>query len=66
MVPRAPFVVDLEEHGALHASVVERLLTNKVDAAAMGRRAQEVVRTHQGATQRHVDLILEQLNGRAS
>jgi 3-deoxy-D-manno-octulosonic-acid transferase len=48
------------------ASVVERLLTNKSDAAAMGRRAQDVVRMNQGATKRHVDLILEQLNGRAT
>jgi 3-deoxy-D-manno-octulosonic-acid transferase len=48
------------------ASAVERLLTNKAEAAAMGRRAQAVVRTNQGATQRHVDLILEQLNGRSA
>jgi 3-deoxy-D-manno-octulosonic-acid transferase len=48
------------------APAVERLLTDRSAAAAMGRRAQEVVRTNQGATQRHVDLILEQLNGRAT
>jgi 3-deoxy-D-manno-octulosonic-acid transferase len=48
------------------ASAVGRLLTNPTDAAEMGRRAQEVVRSNQGATQRHVDLILEQLNGRAT
>jgi 3-deoxy-D-manno-octulosonic-acid transferase len=48
------------------ASVVERLLTNKAGAAEMGRRAQAVVRSNQGATQRHVDLILEQLHGRTT
>jgi 3-deoxy-D-manno-octulosonic-acid transferase len=48
------------------ASAVERLLTNRTDAAAMGRRAQDVVRSNQGATQRHVDLILENLDGRAT
>jgi 3-deoxy-D-manno-octulosonic-acid transferase len=54
----------IEEVGSPNqlASAVERLLTNKSEAAEMGRRAQDVVRTNQGATRRHVDLILEQLN----
>jgi 3-deoxy-D-manno-octulosonic-acid transferase len=58
-------IEEIQTPGEL-ASVVGRLLTDKSDAAAMGRRAQDVVRTNQGATQRHVDLILEQLNGRAT
>jgi 3-deoxy-D-manno-octulosonic-acid transferase len=46
------------------AGVVQRLLTDAAFAAAMGRRAQDVVRREQGATRRHVDLILEHLPGR--
>jgi 3-deoxy-D-manno-octulosonic-acid transferase len=46
--------------------VLERLLANPADSAETGRRAQDVVRQGQGATQRHVDLILEQLNARGT
>jgi 3-deoxy-D-manno-octulosonic-acid transferase len=46
------------------ASVVDRLLSDSAESVAMGRRAQDVVRQGQGATQRHVDLILEQLSAR--
>jgi 3-deoxy-D-manno-octulosonic-acid transferase len=48
------------------AQVLDRLLTNSTEAEKMGRRAQDVVRQNQGATQRHVDLILQQLNGRTT
>jgi 3-deoxy-D-manno-octulosonic-acid transferase len=42
-------------------TVIERLLTNRSGSAAMGRRAQDVVRREQGATDRHVEVILEHL-----
>jgi FixJ family two-component response regulator len=38
-----------------------RLLASPDQAVAMGRRAQEVVRREQGATQRHADVILHVL-----
>jgi 3-deoxy-D-manno-octulosonic-acid transferase len=40
---------------------VEGLLTSPLDAADLGRRGQEVVSQNQGATQRHVGVILEYL-----
>ena len=40
---------------------VDRLLCDADEAKAIGRRAQDVVRREQGATQRHVELILEHL-----
>lgn len=40
---------------------VNELLASPDRAAAMGRRGQEVVRREQGATARHVEVILEQL-----
>ena len=43
------------------AGAVDRLLTDRDAAAAMGRRAQDVVRREQGATQRHADVILAEL-----
>ncbi len=46
-------------------SVVERLLNNEDAATAMGRRAQDVVRSQQGATDRHVEMILERLPAHA-
>jgi 3-deoxy-D-manno-octulosonic-acid transferase len=42
-------------------AVVHTLLTEKAAAQAMGRRAQGVVRGAQGATARHVALILQQV-----
>jgi 3-deoxy-D-manno-octulosonic-acid transferase len=43
------------------ANVIERLLANPAESAAMGKRAQDVVRREQGATARHVEVILAQL-----
>jgi 3-deoxy-D-manno-octulosonic-acid transferase len=40
---------------------IERLLGDRVEAKAMGRRAQDVVRRQQGATDRHVEAVLEHL-----
>ena len=40
---------------------IERLLTDRQAASAMGSRAQEVVRQNQGATSRHAALILDLL-----
>ncbi|MBV8780879.1 MAG: hypothetical protein JO353_05720 [Phycisphaerae bacterium] len=48
----------VEDANTLLEAVVV-LLSTPEEAAAMGRRAQDVVRTHQGATERHVDKILE-------
>ena len=53
---------DAEELGRAIAEV----LASPDRAAEMGRRAQEVVRREQGATARHVDLILAQLNAKYS
>jgi 3-deoxy-D-manno-octulosonic-acid transferase len=41
------------------------LLEDPKKAAAMGKRAQEVVREQQGATDRHVAVILQALEGAA-
>lgn len=43
------------------AGAIERLLGDRGAAARMGRRARDVVRREQGATQRHVDLIIPHL-----
>jgi 3-deoxy-D-manno-octulosonic-acid transferase len=51
---------EVREPGEL-ASAVERLLASPDESAAMARRAQDVVRREQGATDRHVDLILQHL-----
>ena len=40
---------------------VDRLLSDEAARADLGRRAQQVVRTQQGATARHVDAILDYL-----
>ena len=45
---------------------VGEVLRSPGRAAEMGRRAREVVRREQGATARHVDVILGQLNGKRS
>lgn len=44
-------------------SATAALLADPAAAAAMARRAQEVVRENQGATQRHVEVILRALGG---
>jgi 3-deoxy-D-manno-octulosonic-acid transferase len=41
---------------------VENLLANAVEAKELGRRAREVVKAQQGATQRHARLILDTLD----
>jgi 3-deoxy-D-manno-octulosonic-acid transferase len=46
------------------ATAVTRLLDHPAEAAAMGRRAMQVVATEQGATARHADLILSLLRRR--
>jgi 3-deoxy-D-manno-octulosonic-acid transferase len=46
---------------ALLGGAVERLLTDRAASSEMGRRAQDVVRREQGATARHVEIILEHL-----
>jgi 3-deoxy-D-manno-octulosonic-acid transferase len=51
---------EVREPGEL-AGAVEHLLTSRDDSATMGRRAQDVVRREQGATDRHVELILQHL-----
>jgi 3-deoxy-D-manno-octulosonic-acid transferase len=61
----AKAIEEISRPGQL-ATVLERLLATENEASAMGRRAQDVVRQNQGATQRHVDVILEQLDGRAT
>ncbi len=42
-------------------SAIESLLSDPQSATAMGGRAKEVVRQKQGATARHVEIILKQL-----
>jgi 3-deoxy-D-manno-octulosonic-acid transferase len=42
---------------------VSALLSEPARAAGMGRRAQEIVRREQGATGRHVELVLQHLPG---
>jgi 3-deoxy-D-manno-octulosonic-acid transferase len=50
--------------GAALAESVRVLLSTQAEATAMGRRAQEVVRREQGATARHAQLVLQQMNHR--
>ena len=45
---------------------VRRLLTDRDGAAAMGARARGIVRAHQGATAKTVDLLLEAMGVQAS
>jgi 3-deoxy-D-manno-octulosonic-acid transferase len=50
------------------ADLVETIggwLADPASAAEMGRRAQEVVRANQGATARHVELLLQHLRGKS-
>ena len=44
------------------AGEVETLLSQSIQAAELGRRARDVVKSQQGATQRHTRLILETLD----
>ena len=52
---------EMAERMSTSRAAVDRLLVSAEDAAAMGRRAEEVVRAGQGATDRHVTMILQQL-----
>jgi 3-deoxy-D-manno-octulosonic-acid transferase len=51
----------VEGGGATPGDALAALLSDPAGAAAMGRRAQDVVRRGQGATARHVELILAHL-----
>ena len=51
---------EVREPGEL-AGAVERLLATPDESAAMGRRAQHIVRREQGATDRHVEVVLQHL-----
>jgi len=53
-------VVEIPDASTL-AENVKTLISTPDHAKAMGRRAQEVVKSEQGATQRHVRVILEEL-----
>jgi 3-deoxy-D-manno-octulosonic-acid transferase len=59
----ADAMAEVREPGEL-APTIERLLADPGVAAEMGRRAQDVVRREQGATERHVALIRQHLDGR--
>jgi 3-deoxy-D-manno-octulosonic-acid transferase len=50
--------------GPTLSEAVRVMISTPAEAAAMGRRAQDVVREQQGATQRHVELILNVLRRR--
>ena len=56
----AQAVIEVSDPPQLQQAV-RRLLNSPEDAAAMAHRAQEVVRREQGATQRHVQVILAHL-----
>ncbi len=56
----ADAMVEIQKPNQLLPSI-ERLLANAAESNAMGGRAQDVVRREQGATQRHVEVILEHL-----
>jgi 3-deoxy-D-manno-octulosonic-acid transferase len=55
-------VVDSESLG----QAVRVLISTPAEAREMGRRGQEVVKREQGATRKHVDVILQQLNHRVA
>jgi 3-deoxy-D-manno-octulosonic-acid transferase len=54
--------ISLVHDAAGLAAAVEKYLADPAAAREMGRRAQEVVRQGQGATQRHVKIILDMLD----
>jgi 3-deoxy-D-manno-octulosonic-acid transferase len=53
-------IVEVSDADAL-AMVIEGWLRDPAAAAAIGRRAQDVVRANQGATARHAEIILRHL-----
>ncbi|HZK83025.1 MAG TPA: 3-deoxy-D-manno-octulosonic acid transferase [Humisphaera sp.] len=53
-------IVEVRDGSELYAAV-ERFLAFPASAGEMGRKAQDVVRQNQGATSRHVGIILEHL-----
>jgi 3-deoxy-D-manno-octulosonic-acid transferase len=53
-------MVEVASGGAL-AETITSWLNHPAEAAELGRRAQEVVRENQGATARHVEIILQAL-----
>ena len=61
----AEAMIEVPDGEALEKAIHEFLVT-PAKAAAMGERAQQVVRREQGATARHVKLIVEGMqNGQA-
>jgi 3-deoxy-D-manno-octulosonic-acid transferase len=60
----ADAMLEVPDGAALEESI-HNLLVKPDQARAMGERAQQVVLREQGATGKHVKLILEQMNGRA-
>jgi hypothetical protein len=44
-------------------AVVRQLLQNPEEGAAMARAGREVIRSRQGATERHAELLMSFLNG---
>ena len=58
---RAAEAVKVVEDGPSLEAAVATILSSPAEAAAMARRAQEVVRHEQGATARNVEVILKQL-----
>ena len=56
----AKAMVQIRREGDL-SEAIDRLLADPGAAGAMGRRAQDVVRQQQGATDRHVQVILDHL-----
>jgi 3-deoxy-D-manno-octulosonic-acid transferase len=54
----ASAVIEVTDGQSLKRSI-HRLLSTPSEASAMGQRAQQVVKSQQGATQRHIQLILE-------
>jgi 3-deoxy-D-manno-octulosonic-acid transferase len=54
----ASAVIEVTDGQSLQRSI-HTLLSTPSEASAMGQRAQQVVKSQQGATQRHIQLILE-------
>jgi 3-deoxy-D-manno-octulosonic-acid transferase len=52
--------------GPTLSEAVRVMISTPLESAAMGKRAQDVVREQQGATRRHVTVILEVMRKRAS
>jgi 3-deoxy-D-manno-octulosonic-acid transferase len=51
-------------NGSALVETIHRWLSDPLAAAELGRRAQQVVRENQGATRKHIDVILDRLDDR--